>query len=229
MDYLLTFLEGIITFISPCLLPMLPLYLAYFAGGAGAQDKESGARLRQTLLCACGFVLGFGLIFALLGAFAGSLGTLLTRYQRMVDLVCGIIVVVLGLNYLGVLRIAALSRDVRVQADVRPRSFGSSLAFGMVFAVGWTPCVGTFLASALSLAATSGSVTHGVALLVCYTLGLGLPFILSALLIDQLESAFTWVKAHYETINRVCGVLLIALGVLMATGMLGSLLRILAR
>ncbi len=224
MNYLLTFLEGIVTFVSPCILPMLPIYLAYFAGDAAAAD---GARTRRTIVCALGFVLGFGLLFTLLGAFAGTFGSLLLRYQRIVDLVCGAVVVLLGLNYLGVLRIGALARTSGMAAHVIPKTFASSIVFGMVFGLSWTPCVGAFLASALTLAVSSGSTASGIALLACYSLGLGVPFVLSAVLIDQLEGAFSWVKAHYGVIDKVCGALLVIVGVLMLTGQLGAWLRML--
>ena len=225
MDYLVTFLEGVVTFISPCLLPMLPIYVAYFAGDAGAAPHE---RTRRTLVSAIGFVLGFGLLFTLLGAFAGSLGSLLVRHQRALDIASGAIVIALGLNYLGILKIPLLQGEVRPQTSVVPRGFASSLVFGMVFAVGWTPCVGTFLASALSLAASSGSALHGVGLLAAYSLGLGIPFVLAAVLIDQLEGAFAWTRDHYELVDRVCGVALVIVGILMATGMMGAWLRLLS-
>lgn len=225
MNYLLTFLEGVITFISPCILPMQPIYLAYFAGDAGQAGERD---LRRTLVCALGFVLGFGLLFTVLGAFAGALGSVLVRYQRVVDVACGALVVLFGLNYLGVLRISALNRTEGMGTAVRPRTFLTSLAFGAVFGLTWTPCVGAFLASALSLAVSSGSLASGISLLACYSLGLGVPFIISAVLIDQLEGAFAWVKAHYAIIDRVCGVLLVVVGVLMATGRLGLWLRLLA-
>lgn len=222
MDFLLTFLEGIITFVSPCILPMLPIYLAYFAGDTGA-DKQG-----RTLVCALGFVMGFSLLFTLLGAFAGALGSVLLRYQRVLDIVCGSAIIVLGLNYLGVFSLPVLARTGGIGTRVIPRSFGSSLIFGMIFAVSWTPCVGTFLASALSLAVSSGSTAMGVALLLCYSFGLGVPFILSAILVDQLEGAFSWVKAHYAVIDKVSGALLIIVGILMATGTLGAWLSLLS-
>ena len=224
MNYLVTFLEGIVTFISPCLLPMLPLYVAYFAGNAAG----AGARTRRTVVCALGFIVGFTLLFTLLGAFAGTLGSLLLQWQTALDIACGLVVIALGLNYLGVLRIPALERTFKPHADVIPRGFASSLAFGMVFAIGWTPCVGAFLGSALSLAASSGDATTGVALLLCYSLGLGLPFFIAAILIDQLEGTFAWVKAHYRIIDRACGALLVIIGTLMATGLFGSWLRLLS-
>ncbi|MBQ9000663.1 MAG: sulfite exporter TauE/SafE family protein, partial [Eggerthellaceae bacterium] len=217
MNYLVTFLEGVVTFVSPCLLPMLPLYVAYFAGDAAG----AGARTRRTVMCALGFIVGFTLLFTLLGALAGTIGSLLVQWQAALNVACGLVVVALGLNYLGVLRIPVLGRTLKPSAEVMPRNFATSLLFGMVFAVGWTPCVGAFLGSALSLAASSGDALTGVALLLCYSLGLGLPFFIAAILIDQLEGAFSWEKAHSRVIDRVCGVLLEASGLLRVTGLLG--------
>ena len=222
MDYLLTFLEGIITFISPCLLPMLPLYLAYCAGNSAAQTGGN----REAWYGALGFVFGFSAVFCALGAFAGLLGSLLVRYGRVLDVICGVTVILMGLGYLGIIRLPTFGG-----ASTAPSAKGGfmrSVAFGIVFALSWTPCVGAFLASALSLAATSGSVTRGVVLLLCSSLGLGLPFAASAILIDQLGGAFAWIKQHYLAIERLSGMLLIAMGVLLATGAYGALLRFLA-
>ena len=234
MDFVLTFLEGIITFVSPCLLPLLPLYVAYFAGGSvaaagrGSEADASRPRVPQTLASAIGFVLGFGAVFTLMGAFAATIGSMLIAHRRVIDVCCGLLISLMGANYLGVLHIGLLNRSVRVSTSVRPRGFVTSLVFGVVFALGWTPCVGAFLSSALSLAVTSGSTVRGVALLACYSLGLGLPFVVSAILLDQLEGAFTWIKRHYDIVNRVCGMLLVAMGVLLATGHLGMLLGMLS-
>lgn len=225
MNVVVTFLEGIVTFVSPCLLPLLPLYLAYFAGGA---NPDAPGQARHTMVCAVGFVVGFGLVFTALGAFAGVVGGLFVRYQRVLDVVCGLVMVVLGLNYLGLLRISVLERTWRPQSKVAPRGFATSVLFGMVFAVGWTPCVGTFLASALSLAASSASALAGVGLLASYSAGLGVPFVLSAVLVNQLEGAFSWVKGHYDVVNRTSGALLVVMGALMATGTMGAWLRLLA-
>ncbi len=226
MDFLLTFLEGIVTFVSPCLLPLLPVYLAFFAGGAGvggadADDADEGSSLAHTVVCALGFVLGFSVLFALLGAGAGAVGSVLVRYRQVVNVACGAIMVVLGLNYLGVLRIGVLNRTWRAGPHASSHGFASCVLFGLVFAVGWSPCVGTFLASALGLAASSANALRGVGLLLCFSAGLGLPFVLSAVLINQLESAFAWIKKHYDLINKVCGALLVVEGVLMAFGLLG--------
>ena len=220
MQYLISFLEGIITFISPCLLPMLPIYVSYFAGGGQRSTK-------RTLICACGFVLGFTCVFVSMGALAGTIGSFLKEYQTAVNLISGGIVILFGLNYLGILNFN-LFRGGSRGANTRELGFFSALAFGVIFSVGWTPCVGAFLGSALMLASQQGTVLAGTLMLLCYSLGLGIPFLLSAVLIDQLKGAFGWIKAHYSIINRVCGALLILIGVAMATGTMGHLLNLLA-
>ena len=217
MQYVISFLEGIVTFISPCLLPMLPIYIGFFAGGG-----ERSAR--KTLTCASGFVLGFTAVFVAMGALAGTLGSFLIRYQTIVNLVLGGIVVLFGLNYLGVLN---LNLFTGVQGNVKTQdmNFLAAFLFGLVFSVGWTPCVGVFLGSALMLAGQQGSALVGTLMLLCYSLGLGVPFLLSAVLIDQLKGTFNFVKRNYGIINKVCGILLIAVGVLMATGLLTKVLN----
>lgn len=219
MQYLISFLEGIVTFLSPCLLPMLPIYLTYFAGGG---QRSTG----KTLGCAFGFVMGFAVVFAAMGALAGSIGALLLRYQRIVNLISGTIVIVFGLNYLGLFRWNLFHSGSRV-LDAPDMTFFSSALFGIIFAVSWTPCVGVFLGSALALAAQRGHILEGTAMLLCYSLGLGVPFLISAVLIDALKGAFDWVKRHYRLINLLSGSFLIVIGLLMASGALGRLLRIL--
>ena len=219
MQYLISFLEGIITFISPCLLPMLPIYLSYFAGG---RERT----LKRTLTCVLGFVLGFTVVFVAMGALAGTVGSFLTRYQAAVNVVSGLIVIFFGLNFLGVLNFN-LFRGSQRQVDTSDLNFFSSALFGLVFSVGWTPCVGAFLGSALMLASQQGSVLIGTLMLLCYSAGLGIPFLLSAVLIDRMRSAFNFIKRHYDVINKLCGCLLILVGILMATGLLGRLLTML--
>ena len=220
MRYLVSFLEGIVTFLSPCLLPMLPIYVSYFAGGG---PRSTG----RTLRCALGFVVGFTAVFTAMGALAGSIGSLLVRYQRIVNLVSGIIVIVFGLNYLGLFRWNLFHGGSRVLDAQDMTSFSAAL-FGIIFSLGWTPCVGAFLGSALALATQQGHVLEGTLMLLAYSLGLGIPFLLSAVLIDALKGAFDWVKRHYQIINLLSGGFLILIGILMASGMLGRLLRQLA-
>ncbi len=220
MQYLISFLEGIITFISPCLLPMLPIYISYFAGGGERTVKK-------TLTGASGFVLGFTVVFVAMGALAGTLGSFLMKYQTWVNLISGAIVILFGLNYLGVLKLNLFQGGGR-NVQTRDMNFFSAFLFGVIFSIGWTPCVGAFLGSALMLASQQGSVVQGVLMLLCYSAGLGVPFLFSAVLIDQLKGAFNWIKSHYTIINRVCGILLIVVGIAMATGMMGRLLAILS-
>ena len=220
MQYVIAFLEGIITFLSPCLLPMLPIYISYFAGGG---ERSFG----RTLKGALGFVAGFTLVFVMLGALAGTMGSFLLKYQTIVNLVCGSLVIVFGLNFLGVFKMNLFRSN---QRSVRTKDMGffSALLFGLVFSVSWTPCVGAFLGAALMLASQQGHVVEGMGMLLAYSFGLGIPFALSAVLIDYLKTAFTWIKQHYKFINAASGGLLILIGVLMATGTLGRLLRLLS-
>ncbi len=220
MQYVISFLEGIITFISPCLLPMLPIYISYFAGGG---ERSMG----KTLKGALGFVTGFTLVFMAMGALAGTVGSFLHRYQTAVNIVSGLVVIFFGLNFLGVFKLN-LFQGSRHSVKTGNMGFFSALLFGIIFSVGWTPCVGAFLGSALMLASQQGHVLEGTMMLLAYSLGLGIPFVLSAVLIDYLKSAFNWIKRNYKVINIISGSLLILIGILMATGTLGWLLGLLS-
>lgn len=199
---------------------MLPIYISYFAGGGERNVKRS-------LTGALGFVTGFTAVFVTLGALAGTAGSFLREYQTAVNVVSGLIVIFFGLNYLGVFKFN-IFKGSRRSMDMGNMGFFSALTFGVIFSVGWTPCVGAFLGSALLLASQQGHALEGTLMLFTYSLGLGLPFILSALLIDYLKSAFNWIKRHYDIINVVCGILLILIGLLMATGTLGRLISLLS-
>lgn len=220
MQYLISFLEGVITFISPCLLPMLPVYVSYFAGGGQRST-------RRTLTNALGFVLGFTAVFVAMGALAGTVGGFLKSHQTAVNIVSGLIVIFFGLHFLGLVKVN-LFRGSSRSVDTRDLGFFSAMLFGVIFSVGWTPCVGAFLGSALILASQRGHVLEGMGMLLVYSLGLGIPFLLSALLIDRLKSALNFIKSHYGVINKICGGLLIAIGILMATGTMGRLLNLLS-
>ena len=220
MQYLISFLEGIITFISPCLLPMLPIYISYFAGGGERTVKK-------TLTGVSGFVLGFTVVFVAMGALAGTLGSFLKTYSFWVNLICGLVIILFGLNYMGLLKLN-LFKGVRRSMDVQNMSFGSAMIFGMMFSVGWTPCVGAFLGSALMLASQQGHVMEGMGMLLSYSLGLGVPFLVSAVFIDRLKGAFNWIKQHYNAINKVSGGLLVLIGIAMATGYMGRFLGLMS-
>lgn len=221
MDYLLSFLEGMITFISPCLLPMLPIYISYFAGQNPEEKKKTAAAN------AAGFVLGFTSVFVLLGAFAGTLGGFLKEYSTVVNLILGAVVVIFGLNFMDIARIPFLNTSRQFTMRTAKRSFLSSVVFGLIFSLGWTPCVGAFLGSALILAASRGQSLKGILMLLSFSLGLGIPFIISALLIDRLKSTFDFIKRHYQLIRLISGGLLVVVGLLMATGLMGYYLSLL--
>ena len=220
MQYVISFLEGVITFISPCLLPMLPIYISYFAGGGERSVKK-------TLTCAIGFVLGFTAVFTAMGALAGTVGSFLREYQTAVNIVSGLVVIFFGLNFLGVVKVT-LFRGSNRSVNTANMGFFSAALFGIVFSVGWTPCVGAFLGSALMLASQQGHVAEGMLMLLAYSLGLGIPFLLSAVLIGYLKSTFDWIKRHYRVINLISGGLLVLIGLLMASGMFGRLLSLLS-
>ena len=223
MRYLILFLEGIFTFVSPCLLPMLPVYVSFFA--AGEADEKNR---RRALVNALGFVLGFTLVFVALGALAGTAGRLLRRHALWVNIATGLVVVVLGLNFLGVLKIGFLNRAKHKNANTKDLRFLSSLVFGLTFSIGWTPCVGAFLGSALALVSLEGGAMQGVLMLLVYCVGLGLPFVVCAVLIDMLKGTLDFIRRHMRVINIVSGALLVILGILMATGLMERILGLLS-
>lgn len=217
MNYIITFMEGILSFISPCMLPMLPLYISYFAGHS---EKEEEKRAR-TIFKVIAFVAGFTLVFTALGLFAGTLGKLLLTYRTAMNLVSGGIVILFGISYLGAFRLPFFKG---MKSGHRVTGVLSAFLFGAIYSVSLTPCVGAFLGSALMLASSAGGALQGASLLLVYSLGLGVPFILSALLLDRLSVAFGFIRKNYKIINTVCGIALILVGVLMAIGLLGSVL-----
>lgn len=217
MQYIILFFEGIITFISPCMLPMLPIYISYFAG----KDEDIGDKKNNAIINSVGFVIGFSLVFITLGALSGTLGAFLFKNAKIVNIIFGAILIILGLNYAGVFRIGFLNSTKKFSYNHGKLGIFSSIFFGMIFSIGWTPCIGTFLGSALMLAANSGTVWKGILMLAIFSMGLGIPFILSAVLIQQLKKTFDFIKRNYKIINAISGILLIILGILMMLGFFG--------
>lgn len=215
MIYVLTFIEGIITFISPCFLPMLPIYISYFMG-----DNKSGIKN------ALGFVLGFTIVFVSLGAFAGTIGRFLLDYTNIVNIVSGSIVIIFGLSYLDIIKIKYL--NIKNKLNVNSLNFVKSMIFGIIFSISWTPCVGAFLASALTKASISGSTMDGIIMLLLYSLGLGIPFILSTIFIERLTNTFNSIKKHYNIITKISGCFLILTGLMMMTGYMNMILSFLS-
>lgn len=205
MDFLIILIEGFASFLSPCVLPMLPMYVSYFAG----QDKD----LKKTILNSFAFVLGFTIIFVLLGIFAGTLGKLITANGRYINIIFGIIIILFGMNYIGILNIKVLNQSKGIKRNTDKLSFFSAILFGMVFSICWTPCVGVFLSSALMMSATSENILKGGFMLFIYSIGLGIPFILTSIFLERLKNTFDCIKKHYNTINKIAGIILIFSGI----------------
>lgn len=223
MEYILLFLEGVITFISPCILPLLPLYISYFAGG----NDESYKSKYTILINAIGFVLGFTIIFTLLGTLAGTFGNFVKEQSTIINFFGGLIVIIFGFNYIGIFKIPFIEKSLKIDFNIKTFKFVSSILFGMIFAIGWTPCVGTFLGAALMIAVNSHEIFKGTIMLLIYSAGLGLPFIICALLIDRIKDAFYFIKINYKIINIISGIILIIIGVSIMTGYLNKLISIL--
>jgi cytochrome c-type biogenesis protein len=156
-----------------------------------------------------------------MGAFAGSIGFFLKEYDRLVDLISGGIIILFGLHFIGILKIPVLDKQKGISFQTKEAGFFSSLVFGVVFSISWTPCVGVFLGSALMLASSSGGSLQGILLLLCYSLGLAVPFLLSAVLIERLKSTFQFIKKNYRVISLISGIILILAGILTMTGTMG--------
>jgi len=198
---------------------MMPVYVTYFAG--------SGSGRGETLKNALCFVAGFTLIFSLMGSFAGAIGMLLRDHRTIINIASGTVVILLGLNFLGILRFNIVSPFSKITEPGEERKIGpaASAVFGIVFAIAWTPCIGVFLGSALMIAATSDSALQGFSMLVCYSAGLGIPFVMGAVLIDMFKSAFAIIKRNYKVVNAVAGWCLVILGAFMMTGYFGRFVQ----
>lgn len=207
--YGLIFVEGFLAFISPCILPMIPIYLLYLGGSEGETKKS---RLALNTL---GFIAGFSLVFISLGATASALGAVVVRQRVLLQRLGGVVVIVFGLNYLGVLKLGFLNRPRQLGANTKDLKFWSSLLFGVAFSLGWTPCLGAFLGTALILASNVNTLYQGMALLLTFSLGLGIPFFLTALLWNKLQGTFGFIKRNVQTFQIVSGLILLIVGVLM--------------
>ncbi len=207
MDYLLTFIEGIVSFISPCLLPMVPIYLSYFIG----EDEENN----KTVLNSVGFVIGFSIVFLILSIFASKIGTLISTNIKYIKILFGIIIIILGLNYMEIIKIKFLNKASIRKLNNKNFNFFRAILFGILFSISWTPCIGTFLSSALLLVAKEQDIVKGIIMMLLYSIGLGIPFIISAVLIEKLKNLFDFIKKHYDIIKKISGIILIIAGIYM--------------
>jgi len=210
------FLAGLLSFLSPCVLPLVPSYLSFITGVSGVAELES--RRHLALLHAALFVTGFSLIFIALVATATELGLLLRSYQVWVERVGGLLIIVFGLYTLGLLRIGVLSREARVQLADKPLGFLGSVLVGIAFGAGWTPCIGPILGSILLYTSTRADLSQGLALLIAYSLGLAIPFLVAAWALEGFLRWFQRFRRYIGWVEKVAGVLLIGVGLLMLSG-----------
>jgi len=217
----MAFTAGIVSFISPCVLPLIPGYLSFISGVSVDQLGEASGQARFKVLAATIlFVIGFAIIFVALGASAGLAGGWFMEYKRVLTYIAGVIIIIFGLFTMEVIKIPQLYATKRLQLNKRSFGIWGALPLGMAFGFAWTPCVGPILASIYMVAATSQNVGQGTILLGAYALGIGIPFIATALFFNTAIGAFNWIKRNYRTINIVSGLLLITMGVLILTNKL---------
>jgi cytochrome c-type biogenesis protein len=219
-------LAGLVSFLSPCVLPLVPPYLTYLGGTTmeqlAGEERISPHLWRRVVLASVLFVLGFTTVFVGLGAGASVLGQWIQTYKAELARVAGIIIILFGLHFLGVLRIPLLYREARLQTDNPGASLAGAYVMGLAFAFGWTPCIGPVLATVLTLAANEASLGAGVRLLLVYSLGLGIPFVLAAVAIGPFLGFMKRFRRHLGRVEKAMGVLLIVAGVLVLTGWLNA-------
>ncbi len=205
MNYLMTFLEGFASFISPCILPLIPLYISYFSGN----EKEN---TKKTLLNSIMFCLGFSFIFILMAVFASSVGLFINANLKIIKIIFGVVCIIFGLLYMEIFKTKLLNKIFSINFDVKNLNIFRSFIFGILFSISHAPCTGPFLGSALMLIIKEQNVINGVLLMLAYCVGIGIPFIVSAILIDKIKVVFDFIKNHYGVVKIVAGVLLIISG-----------------
>jgi cytochrome c-type biogenesis protein len=213
-------IAGLVSFLSPCVLPLVPPYLIYLTGATiehVANEEMVWSSKRAVMTSAVMFVLGFSTVFVALGASASLIGGLIHAWSAELSIAAGIVIIVMGLHFLGLTRIALLMREGRLPIP-KPVGLWGAYAMGLAFAFGWTPCIGPILAAILSLAAAEATVTKGAVLLAIYSAGLGIPFLIAALMVEQFSALFARMKRHLATVERAMGVLLVLTGIGFLTG-----------
>lgn len=208
---------GLLSFLSPCVLPIVPPYLAYM-GGVSVSDMKGAVKRGPVVLAAVFFVLGLSTVFLILGVAASALGRALLAWQDWFVTIAGLVIMVFGAHFVGVFRLGFLDREARLEAGDHGGSAFGAYVLGLAFAFGWTPCLGPILGAILSMAATEAEVTRGAVLLAGYAVGLGIPFLLVAAFFPALSGPMAWMKRHMGRIERMSGLLLWTVGLMMATG-----------
>lgn len=218
---------GFLSFISPCVLPLIPGYLSFVSGVSleEMRDERAVAARRQVVITSLAFVLGFSLVFVALGASASAIGKFLFRNSNILGKIAGVLVIIFGLHTMGVFRIPFLETEKRLQAGSKPKSLMGAVMVGMAFGFGWTPCIGPILSGILVLAGSQETVWEGVVLLAVYSMGLGIPFLLTSLAINKFFAASGRIRRHYHKIEIASGALLVGIGVLLFTDQMTVIVR----
>ena len=217
---MIAFSAGLLSFVSPCVLPLVPSYITYITGASFKKltDAEAASKLRwATISHSLCFIVGFSLVFILMGASATYLGQLLVQYQYWIMKGGGVLIILLGIHFTGIIKLPFLHMEKRFEMRKKPLGYMGSFVVGIVFAAGWTPCIGPILSTILIYASTSKSLTTGILLLTYYSVGLGIPFFLSSLAFNSFLSAFDKIKRYMRVINIVSGLFLIGIGILFLT------------
>ncbi|MBV9457505.1 MAG: cytochrome c biogenesis protein CcdA [Bradyrhizobium sp.] len=213
-------IAGLVSFLSPCVLPLVPPYLIYLTGATiehVANEEAAASSRRNVMVSALLFVLGFSTVFVLLGASASLIGGFIRAWSAQLAILAGIVIIVMGLHFLGLTRIGLLMREGRLPIP-KPVGLWGAYVMGLAFAFGWTPCIGPILAAILSIAAAEATVAKGAGLLAVYSAGLGIPFLIAAFMVEQFSSLFSRMKRHLATVERAMGVLMIITGIGFLTG-----------
>ena len=215
----LVFIEGIASFLSPCLLPLLPLYIGYLSGEITHEKSNKKVLMKNALI----FCAGLSLIFILMGTGAGSIGFFLNRYKRILIKISAVVIIIFGLFIMGIIKLNFLYRERKFNMKIKSADALSSFVFGMTFALGWTPCIGPILSSVLIIAGSTGSTVYGAYLLMIYALGLSIPFVITAAFIEYISSKLKSIQKYSVQINFISGLLLIFLGMALYFGWLQRL------
>jgi cytochrome c-type biogenesis protein len=213
-------IAGLVSFLSPCVLPLVPPYLIYLTGATiehVANDAPAKSSKRAVMISALLFVLGFSTVFVALGASASLIGGLIRAWSAQLSILAGIVIIVMGLHFLGLTRIGLLMREGRLPIP-KPVGLWGAYVMGLAFAFGWTPCIGPILAAILSIAAAESTVARGAGLLAVYSAGLGIPFLIAAFMVERFSVLFSRMKAHLATVERAMGALLVVTGIAFLTG-----------
>lgn len=214
---------GILSFLSPCVLPIVPPYLAFMSGVSVSDMEQTAQARRRVTWAALFFVLGLSTVFILLGLGASALGRALLAWRDVMNMVAAVIIMIFGAHFIGVYRLSFLDQEARLDAGDQGGSALGAYLLGLAFAFGWTPCLGPILGAILTIAAKEADIAKGVVLLATYAVGLGLPFLLVAAFFPRLKGAMAWMKRHLDRIERISGLLLWTIGLMMLTGQFSAL------